>query len=182
MTHIIAVSMLFITTALTTLLFFTHTTAAQNEKQYNTKIKHVVVLMEENRSFDHMFGYSSLNVDKLTNQTNPKNLKDPSAGFLKVDDKSPYIGQCDPCHGLPCTTQKLYGGTDTSQNPAPMNGFADYQNNDADKNFCGVMSMFAESRVPIISTLAKEYGIMDRFFASIPGPTFPNRLMCLSGT
>jgi phospholipase C len=63
-----------------------------------------------------------------------------------------------------------------------MNGFADYQKNSEDKDFCGVMSMFSEENVPIISTLAKEYAIMDRFFASIPGPTFPNRLMCLSGT
>ena len=110
--------MLFTTTFV---LLLTLTTSAT----FNTKIKHVVVLMEENRSFDHLFGYSSLNIDKLKGtETNPKDLTDPSKGLLKVDDSSPYIGECDPCRGLPCTTQKLYGGTDTSQSPAPMNGFA----------------------------------------------------------
>jgi len=45
-----------------------------------------------------------------------------------------------------------------------------------------VMEMFDPERVPIISTLAQEFAVFDRFFASVPGPTWPNRLFHLMGT
>ena len=38
-------------------------------------------------------------------------------------------------------------------------------------------------RVPVIAgTLAKEFALLDRFFASHPGSTYPNRQFVLSGT
>ena len=43
-------------------------------------------------------------------------------------------------------------------------------------------SQFTPDRVPIISTLAAEFGVFDRFYAAHPGPTWPNRLFCLTGT
>lgn len=43
------------------------------------------------------------------------------------------------------------------------------------KDWCGVMSSFAVEEIPIITTLAEEFAVMDRMFCSHPGPTWPNR-------
>ena len=65
-----------------------------------------------------------------------------------------------------------------------MSGFIDFEDNrgNANNDFCGVMSMFKPENIPIITTLAKEYAIMDRFFCSHPGPTWPNRMYTIAGT
>eukprot|EP00040_Diaphanoeca_grandis_P022383 m.120115 g.120115 ORF g.120115 m.120115 type:complete len:679 (-) comp28788_c0_seq1:129-2165(-) len=143
------------------------------------KIKRIVVLMEENRSFDHFFGYAKalLGVNGLNgDEYNLLNRSNPAAGKVTVDDKSPYLGRCDPDHGTPATASKV------SRN---MSGFIDWENNikhTAQKDWCGVMSMFPPPKIPIITTLAQEFAIMDKFFCSHPGPTWPNRMFCLSGT
>ena len=144
-----------------------------------TPIRHVVVLMEENRSFDHLFGFSSLKVNKLKgDESNPISLADPTKGAFSVKKGSKFIGPCDPCHGLTCTTSKLDKGA--------MDGFVAYENSQghgADEEYCGVMEMFdTDDQLPVISFLAREYAIMDNFFASVPGPTWPNRLFALTGT
>ena len=61
------------------------------------KIKHVVVLMEENRPFDHIFGWLGEKVDGLSGKE--FNLVDPhdeTSAKVFVDDKCPYINECDP--------------------------------------------------------------------------------------
>jgi phospholipase C len=65
-----------------------------------------------------------------------------------------------------------------------MSGFVEFEANagHGPKNYCGVMSMFSPERIPVITALAEEFAIMDRFFAAHPGPTWPNRLFALSGT
>jgi hypothetical protein len=44
------------------------------------------------------------------------------------------------------------------------------------------MSGFTPSALPVINALASEFAVMDRFFSSHPGPTWPNRMFTLSGT
>jgi len=44
------------------------------------------------------------------------------------------------------------------------------------------LSMFTNASAPIINTLAVEFGVFDRWFASLPGPTDPNRAFFMSGT
>lgn len=75
--------------------------------------KHIVVLMEENRSFDHMFFDSKLPVDVLrstdpTPFSNPLNSTDPNSPRVVVNGNSPYVGKCDPNHSTTATTQKIY--------------------------------------------------------------------------
>ena len=79
------------------------------------KIKHVVVLMEENRSFDHIFGWGKrakppLTVDGLTGkETNPLNTSDPNTPDIAVSDHAPFINACDPNHGTLATAEKIFG-------------------------------------------------------------------------
>ena len=69
-------------------------------------IKHVVVLYEENRAFDHIFGHNENLRRKgadvlLGNESIPKNLSDPSAGRAVPLKGAPYVATIDPNHGMP---------------------------------------------------------------------------------
>lgn len=44
------------------------------------------------------------------------------------------------------------------------------------------MTMWPPEKVPIITTLAKEFANFDNFFCSYSGSTWPNRAFLLSGT
>ena len=153
------------------------------------KIKHVVVLMEENRAFDHIFGYSATPewpLDGLTGrERNPVSTTNMSLGHVGVSADCPMINECDPNHGTPATTSKIFGAAAASQHnySVPrMDGFVEWEATHADAHYCDVMRGFAPGRLPVIAALAQEYALFDRFFCSHPGPTWPNRMYTLSGT
>lgn len=75
-------------------------TAAQPQ----TPIQNVVVLMLENRSFDHYVGYLKQtlnpNIDGLTgNEYNTYNPQNPSSPKVYVNNKSPLVTPC-PGHSI----------------------------------------------------------------------------------
>ncbi len=55
-----------------------------------------------------------------------------------------------------------------------MSGFVEWENmmKQVGTNYCGVMEMVNPEALPIITTLASEFVLMDRFFAAYPGPTW----------
>jgi phospholipase C len=166
------------------LVCFLVLSSAARRQDDEPRIKHVVVLMMENRPFDHLFGWYQGGVDGLTgeefNLVDPAN---PSSDKVYADNKAPFMNQCDPCHATPCTTSKLFSTDAVLASGVPDNGgFVAYQNSSAAQNYCNVMSGFPPEKVPILTALAQEYAIMDRFFASHPGPTWPNRMFALTGT
>ena len=77
--------------------------------------------MEENRSFDHMFGWypgtqtkfsSTIHVSLGVNGLNGKewnsvNSADPKSKRVFVDKNAPMIAPCDPDHGTNATTYKV---------------------------------------------------------------------------
>eukprot|EP01128_Nolandella_sp_AFSM9_P005375 TRINITY_DN2580_c2_g1_i1.p1 TRINITY_DN2580_c2_g1~~TRINITY_DN2580_c2_g1_i1.p1 ORF type:complete len:514 (+),score=138.43 TRINITY_DN2580_c2_g1_i1:24-1544(+) len=164
----------------------------------SSRIDTVVVLMLENRSFDHMLGYlNTLNpeIDGLTGKESQLwNVQKPSEGKVTVKNTSPYISGMDPDHSTNSTTFKIYGNMEKMTNPAPMNGFANWEAYMRDEAFKGkdkaapivplgeVINMFTPERVPVISALAQEFALFDQFHASVPGPTHPNRLFSMSAT
>lgn len=152
--------------------------ASTSSKSFLGKIKHVIVLMLENRSFDHFFGFSKpdLDVNGLSGKEfNYENVKDKSSKKIYVSKDAPYINECDPDHSTPATKEKLENN---------MGGFVSFENARGHKNlnYCDVMRTFTPEKLPVLTSLAKEFAIMDEFFCSHPGPTWPNRMFCLSGT
>jgi phospholipase C len=150
------------------------------------QIKTVVVLVMENRSFDHMFGFMKrLNseIDGLTGtESNPLSLTNP-AGVATVSDQAPYVDPADPGHSYQDIVLQIFGShTDTSANPPPMNGFAA----DAESKQAGlsstIMSGFAPEHIPVHAALVQEFAVVDRWFASVPSSTQPNRLFLHSAT
>lgn len=55
-----------------------------------------------------------------------------------------------------------------------MGGFVEYEAKEghANTNYCAVMEMQSPSHLPVMSSLASEFVVMDRFFCAHPGPTW----------
>jgi phospholipase C len=152
-------------------------------------LKHIVVLMMENRSFDHMLGAlhsQNAAIDGLVgNETNPDSTGVP----VTVAPNAAYQGQLDPDpdHHFPAADLQIFGGVTTAQNPnrAPnMQGFVksyfNQQNNLAHSH--EIMNYFASSQLPVLTTLATQFAVFNRWFSSIPGPTLCNRAFAHYGT
>eukprot|EP00048_Salpingoeca_helianthica_P016156 m.230720 g.230720 ORF g.230720 m.230720 type:complete len:480 (-) comp18134_c0_seq1:32-1471(-) len=145
--------------------------------QADNKIKNVVVLMEENRAFDHMLGWlkkTRPEVDGLTgDEYNLANPRDPNSHKYFVTADAEYVDANDPDHSYGGTFDEVFGGNTWVGPPAPMAGFAMTNGRIGEPGM--VMRGFPSERVPIITTLANEFALFDRWFASVPGPTNPNR-------
>eukprot|EP01088_Endostelium_zonatum_P019080 TRINITY_DN640_c0_g1_i1.p1 TRINITY_DN640_c0_g1~~TRINITY_DN640_c0_g1_i1.p1 ORF type:complete len:552 (-),score=156.46 TRINITY_DN640_c0_g1_i1:36-1691(-) len=158
-----------------------------NNNGINNKIKHVFLIVLENRSFDHVLGFlrkSNPNINGLFgNESNPYNPLIPNSPRVTVNDLAPYFIPIDPHHDLPNTTLQLFGYSTTHQIP-PMDGFIYnyYQQGDIQNKGADIMKMFNPSNIPAITTLASNFAIFDAWYASIPGPTFPNRLFINTAT
>jgi phospholipase C len=66
------------------------------------KIKNVVLLMEENRSFDHLLGWlrrERPDIDGLTGgESNPLDPATPGSKTINVSDDALYVDPYDPDH------------------------------------------------------------------------------------
>jgi phospholipase C len=156
----------------------------------SASIRHIVLLIEENRSFDHIFGFRK-GVNGLTgNESNPVDPMNASYGRVYVSAGAPDVALCDPDHDLPPTTWKIYGpeaARSGNLSVPTMDGFVSFeflQRNETNTSsrFCGVMESLSPSRTPVLHALADAFVLMDAFHASVPGPTWPNRMFALSGT
>jgi phospholipase C len=154
------------------------------------RIEHVVVVMLENRSFDHMLGYlnhSSAEYERLTPTHEFSNFENPldpnSRRWPATPDGRPHT-PLDPGHSH--ETVMLQLGL-TGNGAAPNSGFvASYldkagaamviQARKAGVELGAVvMGCLDEASSPGITRLAKEFAICRRWFSSVPGETWPNR-------
>ncbi|MFV8753045.1 alkaline phosphatase family protein [Nannocystaceae bacterium ST9] len=138
-------------------------------------IDHMVVIMMENRSFDHFFGGLSavegLPIDGLTGrESNPTLMGDPVAVF----NTSKWVHEEDPPHG--------WNASHLQFNLGANDGFVrEYQNGGA-QDYAEVMSYYLREQLPVYHALVDEYVLCDRWFASVMGPTWPNRFHLHCGT
>eukprot|EP01120_Amphizonella_sp_Union-15-10_P002828 TRINITY_DN13118_c0_g1_i1.p1 TRINITY_DN13118_c0_g1~~TRINITY_DN13118_c0_g1_i1.p1 ORF type:complete len:481 (-),score=80.67 TRINITY_DN13118_c0_g1_i1:30-1472(-) len=153
--------------------------------QKDFPIKHWLILMEENRSFDNLLGFlKRLNpdIEGLTGtERNPYDPYNPTS-FVTVSDEASDI-EPNAGHSFSATLQEVFGGFNlTHLNPAPMNGFV--ANAESMSKGWGplVMRSFNHTTVPVLSTLAMEFGLIDHWFSSVPGPTEVNRAFLQSAT
>jgi phospholipase C len=149
-------------------------------------LKHIVVLMMCNRSFDHMLGglrQSDPRIDGLRgDETNP----DPSGTLVPVQPFAAYQGQLDPDpdHHFAAVDQQIFAsGTSKSRRPT-MQGFINSyfrQRRDL-KHSHNVMYYFAPDKLPVLTRLAKEFAVFNGWFSSVPGPGLCNRAFAHYGT
>ena len=173
----------------------------------NSPIEHIVVLMLENRSFDHMLGFLPptghlAQLEGLSgHEFNYINPSDSSSQKFFVQGGALYefFGNTrseGPPHTLPAANIQLTGDLTGPgpNNPASNNGFvkafvaslkaaattpAFYATPDDIKP---VMQCFAPEQLPALRTLAEEFMLCDHWFSSVPGVTLPNRLYAHAAT
>ncbi len=133
-------------------------------------IEHVLVLMMENRSFDHYFA-------KLPERGQPDAQVAPP-DFENVDGSGAAVRpfretrKCieDPTH--------TWRDTHLQWNEGKLDGFALTNEPDGAR----ALGYYDEPDLPFYYALANEFAIGDRYFCSLLGPTWPNRLYLYSGS
>jgi phospholipase C len=170
-------------------------------------IEHIVVLMLENRSLDHMLGFlyaGSGNVspsgqpfDGLTGlQSNPDQAGQPVSVY-RIDPAGAdvyFMPGANPGEGYANTNLQLFG-ENTPPDPAiaTSRGFVTnfattLVGTDAHEPVVAgtvatdIMGMFTPDLLPILSGLARGYAVCDRWFSSVPTMTIPNRAFLHAGT
>jgi len=175
--------------AATTLGVFGHPRAARPDDGCGSPcIKHIIVLMMENRSFDHMLGLLMSEIPDLRGvRVGEWSNVDDKGNVHALTADAAYQGQfrVDPPHDFWSAHQQIYlhpGDRTPPQPPRPdMRGFAATYAR-AGGNPAHVMKCFSPERLPTIRALAKNYLVCDNWFASLPGPTNPNRAFAHFGT
>ncbi|KAJ0083584.1 hypothetical protein Patl1_29379 [Pistacia atlantica] len=152
-----------------------------------TPIKTVVVLVMENRSFDHMIGWmKKLNakIDGVDgSESNPLSSSDPNSRRFFFKNQAHFVDP-DPGHSFQAIREQIFGSNDTSADPPPMNGFVQqaFAMDPSLNMSLNVMNGFDPDMVAVYKTLVSEFAVFDRWFASVPSSTQPNRLYVHSGT
>jgi phospholipase C len=157
------------------------------------QIEHVVVVMLENRSFDHMLGYLSLPVAQGgKGRTNIDGLTGPAV------NRNAYAGTDYPIHHLAAT---MFNGE--AEDPDHSGASVDEQLAGGGQGFVAnyarisreravqlkvpvpdpglVMGYYTGDDLPVYDHLAAEYCVVDKWFSSVPGATWPNRLYSIAG-
>jgi phospholipase C len=149
-------------------------------------LKHVVVLMMENRSFDHMLGALKAVDSRINGLTGSESNLDTTNEPAKVSPQAQFQSQLDPDpdHHFPAVHKQLYFGTPGPPAAPSMNGFVQsYFDQQRDVNHSRkIMFYFPNGKLPVLQTLARSYAVFNGWFASIPGPTICNRAFAHYGT
>ena len=149
-------------------------------------LKHIVVLMMENRSFDHMLGSLKAVDPRIDGITDQLNNPDTTGAAVKPQPLAEFQGQLDPDpdHHFPAVDLQIFGGDASPNRTASMQGFVkSYFNQRRDVGHSQkIMYYFKKDDLPVLTNLALEFAVFNRWFASIPGPTLCNRAFTHYGT
>lgn len=149
-------------------------------------LKHIVVLMMENRSFDHMLGSLHAVNPKIDGITSEMSNFDDKGTAVPPQLLADFQGQLDPDpdHHFPAVDLQIFNGDTNTPRQPNMKGFVkSYYNQRRDTNHSHrIMYCFKQSDLPVLTTLALEFAVFNRWFASIPGPTICNRAFAHYGT
>ncbi|HEY5189434.1 MAG TPA: alkaline phosphatase family protein [Solirubrobacteraceae bacterium] len=144
----------------------------------NTKMPfdHIVVVMLENHSFDNLLGALSAtrtDVDGLTFDTSGKvTNSNPGTNHMPAEVLAfplPNTAQAkNVTQSWRATHDQISGGT--------MNGFVRVS------GAIEPMGYYTPQVLPFAYSLAENFTLANRWFCSVPGPTYPNRRFLLAGT
>jgi len=141
-------------------------------------IEHVIVLMLENRSFDHMLGGLTVELGldgAVPPGQPPRSNTDPDGHPFEQVAGASRTTQFDPHHELRHVVAQLAGGN---------KGFVDDFSRAYPASQQGDREeiMRYHTDLPALHTLARSFTVCDKWFASVPGPTWTNRFFIHSGT
>jgi phospholipase C len=151
-------------------------------------IEHVFVLMFENRSFDHMLGFSAITGDDAVTgrPTTSNGLSGAESNSLngqefRVSEGADHTMQVDPDHEFLDVLRQLCGPTATyspggSYPAIDRSGFVASYVQSGGAQPGEIMKCYSPTQLPVLNALCREFVVCDNWHASMPGPTWPNRL------
>jgi len=145
------------------------------------RIRHIVVLMLENRSFDHMLGLLAPEVPGLRGVSLGEYSNVGIDGVrYDLTDGARYQGQLfvDPPHEFEHVHEQLAA---SAEGVPTMRGFASSYERGGGRP-ADIMRCFRPPQLPALTALARHYLVCDNWFSSMPGPTAPNRQFAHFGT
>jgi phospholipase C len=171
-------------------------------------INHIVVLMLENRSFDHMLGFLYTDAgnmsptgqpfEGLTGQESNPGADGTAVQVFKINATDPnayFMPGADPGEGYKSTNSQIFGSVDAPTPPvATNNGFVtDFSYTlgwETTEKWSilpgtaanGIMGVFTPAMLPVLSGLASGFAVCDYWFGSVPTETLPNRAFVCAGT
>ena len=124
-------------------------------------IEHIVVVMMENRSFDHLLGWLPGANGQQAGLAYLDNAGEAHATYRLTT----FVGcsHPDPDHS--------YAGGRSEYDDGKMDGWLRTTTNDVFS-----IGYYEEADLPFFSALARNYTTLDNYFSSILAPTFPNRI------
>jgi phospholipase C len=171
-------------------------------------VQSVVVLMLENRSFDHMLGFlypgnvspSGQPFDGLTGTESDLSSSGQPVTVFRIEPSTPnayYMPGADPGEGYMATNDQLYGSNSGPASPGVASTGQGFVKNfgftltwetnmkwsiQAGTVAGDIMGCFTPETLPVLSALAKGYAVCDQWFASAPTETLPNRAFACAAT
>jgi len=129
-----------------------------------TPIRHVLVAMQENRSFDHYYGYAPF----AGSHGVPADYRNPDGrgGFVKPHHLT-RLTSADISHTWDNTHREHHRGA--------MDGFYTTDGPIA-------MGYYTADDLPYYYSLIESSALCVKYFCSVLGPTYPNRLYLAAGT
>jgi phospholipase C len=133
-------------------------------------VEHVIVLMMENRSFDHLLSdLPAVGVTDLVSPT-PAAATNPDGRTGQQVARSRASSYC-----LPNAVEHEWGDVHLQYNAGKLDGFVAASDPSA-------MTYYTHSDLPALYALASQFALSDRHFSSLLGPTWPNRLFLFAAT
>ena len=148
-----------------------------------TDIEHVVIIIQENRSFDHYFG----------SYRGVRGFSDQSAAFLQpnpLNIDNPPVGKLLPFHldssttNAACTNDITHDWVPQHQswNNGAMDGFVTSRQAINQNDAILTMGYYTRADLPFYYAVADAFTICDNYFCSVIGPTDPNRLYTMAAS
>jgi phospholipase C len=148
------------------------------QQQPHDSIKHVVLLMFENHSFDQMLGCFKAAYPDLegVDPKNPGINRVDGAEFKQVQTTERQM-LLDPRHEVNHVQAQM-----ADHNGGFVADFVKAKPDSTTEERQFVMGYYPLDFLPALHGLGRDFLICDHWFSSLPGPTWPNRFFALTGT
>ena len=172
-------------------------------------ISHIVVLMLENRSFDHMLGFLYADAGNVSpagqpfegltgKESNPDGASGTNVAVSQIQPglaNTYFLPGADPGEGYVATNAQLFGSNTPPVPPVATNaGFVNdfaatlaVETKEKESVYPGtvatdIMAMHTPTSLPVLSALARGFAVCDHWFGSAPTETLPNRAFVHAAT
>jgi phospholipase C len=162
--------------------------ATVSPKDFNlSQVKHIVILMQENRSFDHYFGafpgargFKDPTVARQSNGRTVFQQDDPANpdGYLEPWHMSTFTSGAAAVPSLSHDWRDQHAAWNWGRNDRWL---YTHLASDSDANGSFTMGHYEEADIPFHWALAKAFTLADNYHCAVLGPTDPNRLVWMNG-